>query len=155
MNNISDYPAVIAGAGIGFTIAIIAGLIFIFWLFNIFCMMAGAKIADISKRSFGKAFLASILISWLGGTVVSLLTLLNPLLGLIGLLLVPAFFIKLVYSCGLGKAIVAYIFNIITTIGLTIAFIFMLMFGLGLSLDKLKKQENSNSGPTHTMTEQK
>ena len=155
MNNISEYPELIAGAGIGIVIAVVAGGIFIFWLFNIFCMMAGAKVADISNRSFGKAFVASILIAWLGGTIISVLSLIHPLLGLVGLLFVPAFFIKLVYSCGLGKAVVAYIINIITSIALTVALIVTLIFGLGLSAEKLKKLENSNSEEPHQVEQGK
>lgn len=153
MDSISDYPELVAGLGIGMIIAIVAGVIFIFWLFNIFCMMAGAHIANINKRSFWKAFVASILISWLGGTVITALSFINPILGLLGLLLVPALFIKLVYSCGLGQAIVAYIINIITSVGLTLALIITLILGLGLSVDKLKKQDNGNSSRTESVTE--
>jgi hypothetical protein len=108
-------------------------------------MMMGAKAAGIQNRSLGKAFLASILISWLGGTLIGFLTLLNPIAGLVGLLLVPALFIKLVYSCGLGEAIVAYIVNIIASIALMIVLILTLIFGFGLSVDKLKSESSTNS----------
>jgi hypothetical protein len=145
MEKFFEHPDIIAGASIGVTIALILGFLFIFWLFNIICMMMGAKAAGIQNRSFGKAFLASILISWLGGTLIGFLTLLNPIAGLVGLLLVPALFIKLVYSCGLGEAIVAYIVNVIASIALMIVLILTLIFGFGLSVDKLKSESSTNS----------
>ncbi len=144
MEKLAEYPEILAGASVGVLILMILGFIFIFWLFNIFCMMIGAKVADISNRSFGKAFVASILIAWLGGTVIGGLSFVHPILGVLGVIFVPAIFIKVVYSCGLGKAVVAYIINIVVSIVLMTTLIFTLIFGLGFSLDKLKKHENSS-----------
>ncbi len=155
MEKFAEYPEIIAGAGIGIVIFIILGILFVFWLFNIFCMMMGAKVANISNRSFGKAFVASLLIAWLGGAVIGGLSLLHPLLGLAGLIFVPAIFIKMVYSCDLGQAIIAYIINIITSITLTIVLILTLTFGLGLSIDKLKKQSNEDNKEKKTIEVQK
>ena len=154
MEKLAEYSDLIAGAGIGIVIFLVLGLLFVFWLFNIFCMMMGAKVADIRNRSFGKAFVASILIAWLGSTLIGGLSFIHPILGILGLLFVPAIFIKLIYSCGLGQAIVAYIVNIVTSVVLTVALALTLILGLGLSVDKLKKIETQDDQQTESQVQE-
>ena len=141
MEKILEYPELLFGVGVGLAIAIVAGMVIIYWVLSAWCMMIGAKIMNIEHRTFGKALLSALLITFLGGGIVGFLTVIHPLLGLAGVFLVPGFFIQAVYSCGLIQAIGAYIFNIIASVVLMIILIFTLFFTLGISLDKLHKEQ--------------
>jgi len=147
MGDLSNYPELLAGVGFWIIILCVVVFLFIFWLFNVICMMLGAKAAGIQDRSFVKAFLASLLISWLGGLLIGFLSFLHPFVGVVGLLFVPAVFIKIVYACGLGKALVAYIVNITVSFVLMIALFVVLIFGFGFSVDKLKGGDGGENAP--------
>ena len=150
MEKFIEHPEALFGAWIGLGIGIVLVSAVIIWLFNIACMMIGAKVANIENRSFGKAFLATLLIAILGGGCVSLLTLLHPLIGLVGLVLVPAIFIHWVYSCGLGKAIIAYIINLVAT-GVLIA---GMVVSLLLVTNVTAKTANAHTDASSTSTGQ-
>ena len=86
------------------------------WLINVAFLMIGANLADIKGRSFGKAAQATLMNVVLWSPIVSILTTLNPLLGLIGGWLLPVFFVQWVYSCKFGKAVVACFLSFIATV---------------------------------------
>jgi hypothetical protein len=93
------------------------------WLVNVSFLMIGANLANIKGRSFSKAAQATLMNVILWSPIVSILTAINPLLGLIGSWLLPVFFVQWVYSCSFGKAVVtcflsflASVFFIISTI---------------------------------------
>ena len=113
-------------------------------------MMVGAKIVNIKNRSFGKAFVASMLIAFLGSTCVGLLGLIHPLLGAIGILLVPGIFIKMIYSCGLGEAIIAYIINICASIAIMIGIILTIILGFGITIENLQKDQKPQTKTEET-----
>jgi hypothetical protein len=116
------------------------------WLFSALAIMLGAKIAKIDDRSFGKAFLAVILIFILGGIITSILSFISPFLGLLGLI-VPVLFIQWVYSSSFGEALVTYIMSLIFTIVLYFGLAIAIAFGLiafGKHIESIKEPEGKN-----------
>ena len=94
------------------------------WLINVAFLMVGANFADIKGRSFGKAAQATLMNIILWSPIVSILTALNPLLGLVGFWLLPVFFVQWVYSCTFGKAVVACFLSFLASIVFVIFAIF-------------------------------
>ena len=86
------------------------------WLINVAFLMIGANFANIKGRSFGKAAQATLMNIILWSPIVSILTALNPLLGLVGFWLLPVFFVQWVYSCTFGKSVVACFLSFIASV---------------------------------------
>jgi signal transduction histidine kinase len=139
MDNVMDPLLGLFGMSFGITVAIAVIAYIMSWLLNILGMMIGAKIADIDNRSFGKAFIATLLIVCLGGFVLSVLAVIHPILAVLGFFLIPVFFVQWAYSCSFGKAAIAYIINIFACTFLFIAFVMAIVFGLGITIDSLRQ----------------
>ena len=98
------------------------------WLVNVAFLMIGANLAGIKNRTFSKAAQATFMNVILWSPIVSILTILNPLLGLIGSWLLPVFFVQWVYSCSFGKAVVTCFLSFMASVIFVIATIITLPF---------------------------
>ena len=133
---------------LGISVGIITVFILLSWLLNIVSLMLGVKLAGVKNRGFGKAFLATMLIVFFGGFVVALLTTFNPLLGLLGLLIVPSIFIQWVYSCSFSKACGAYILSFFANIAFFIAILVTLPLAINICADKINKSDSKDKPKT-------
>lgn len=144
----SELSSLIAGIfAAGMILAILFILIFscIFIFFNVLTLMIGAKVAGVEGRSFGKAFIAGIIINFIWGVFglflfnVLLMLLGNPIAVLITLLTIPLIVIKLVYSCGFFKAFVTYIVSLLAYLTFVSAIFFVCIFTIKNSIDQNNK----------------
>ena len=145
---IIDLNSAIFGAGLGIALGIILVFTIGIWVLNIVALMVGAKLAGIKDRGFGKALMATVLIVFLGGFIVAMLTMLHPLAGLLGFFLVPCLFVKWVYSCSLGRAVLAYVLSFFASITFFIAAIFIIPVTINIIAGP--KPANSSDGGART-----
>jgi hypothetical protein len=96
------------------------------WLVNVSFLMIGANLANIKGRSFTKAAQATLMNVILWSPIVSILTAINPLLGLVGSWLLPVFFVQWVYSCSFGKAVVTCFLSFLASLVFIISTIIIL-----------------------------
>ncbi len=139
-------PEALIGIGIAAWIILVLSSMLFFLVVNSLFLMIGAKIAGIEHRTFAKALLATIMIIFLAGIPIGLLSLLHWVIGLLGMILVPALFIKLAYSCPLGRAVVAYILSIIASFLITACLVFALFSGL-VAVGLLQKGDSVEEVP--------
>ena len=103
-----------------------------------FFMWVGAKMAGIPKATFGKAIGAAIAVSlatWLIAVVFSIVPFIGTIVGFIVGLLVSLFLIKSIFSTTMGKAFLAWLFNIFAQI---LAIVVSIALGVG-ALGKIFK----------------
>lgn len=127
---------------LGVAIGIITVFILLSWLLNIVSLMLGVKIAGVKDHSFGKALLATVLIVFFGGFTVTLLTAIHPLIGLLGIFVVPCLFIKWVYACSFLKACAAYILSFFANIAFIIAVVATLPIAFNIFADRINKADS-------------
>jgi len=118
------------------------------WMLHAITLMLGAKIVKVEQATFGKALLSVTLIIIVGGLITSLLSLINPFLGFIGLFL-PFIIIQLVFSCSFAKAIVSYILSFVLAIVLYILALFAIMFGISAFAKNFSPPEKSENNKLH------
>lgn len=118
------------GTVLGALIGAILGIAIIGIVLSTLFMMVGAKMAQIPGVTFGKSMLAAIgsaLVTWVVTLVLSILPLIGTVLGFFIGLFFSLLIIKGVFSTTMGKAFLAWVFNLLATIVATL--IGILTFG--------------------------
>ncbi|MDP2304180.1 MAG: hypothetical protein Q8N03_17360 [Ignavibacteria bacterium] len=97
----------------------IVGIAILDIIFSSLTMMVGAKVAGIQNISFGKSLIAAIgasFITWIISLLFSIIPVVGTVLGFIVGLIFSLFVIKGAFSTTFSKALLVWIFNIITKI---------------------------------------
>lgn len=120
-------------------ICVLFSIIMLF--FSTFSLMIAARMVNIKGRTFSKALTATFLIIFIGGFVTSMSFLFVPDLGVIPYFLSPCFFIKWIYECTFGKAVLASIYSSIISFLLAgILIITIVVVSILFFKDKFNKQ---------------
>jgi hypothetical protein len=101
-------------------------------------MWAGAKMAGIQNATLGKSIGAAIavsLVTWIIAVVFSILPVIGTFIGFIVGLIIALFVIKSIFNTTMGKAFLAWIFNIFAQI---LAIVLSIALGVG-ALGKIFK----------------
>jgi hypothetical protein len=104
---------------IGTIFGVIVGIMVLEVVISAIFLMIGAKLAKIEDSTFGKSVLASLgcaLITWLVTVILSLIPVIGTLLGLILGIIFSLFIIKGVFETTMGKAFLAWVFNILAKV---------------------------------------
>lgn len=106
--------------------------------FYTIALMMGAKAVNIEDRTFGKALTATALNLFLGWIIVGVCLFIFPPLAIVAYFLLPCIFIKWIYECSLGKAIVTAVLSYFA------AFLLLFVLMVGAIIISIKFAPNTS-----------